>query len=125
MSRSARSLLNEQRDLMVRLERGWQRRIDTNAQRAGETQVLGIAIAIPLTVAFCVDAFMPHGDPQIDKPNGSRSVVSKPIVGLPGAIGLTAAQTREVVSKLSLCQTPTTNGWHPCIDVENQPRIGL
>lgn len=163
INRSTRSLLNEQRDLVARLEREWQLRIDANAQRAGEAQaqafganitrglqeqldkltadvrsatrhytwrsslqwVLGIAIAIPLTVAVCVSAFVPHADPQIDKPNGGRPVMSKPIVGLPAAVGLTAAQTREVVSKLSLCQIPTTNGWHPCIDVDNPPRMGL
>jgi hypothetical protein len=163
LNRSARSLLSEQRDLVARLEREWQLRIDTNAQRAGEAQAqafgenivrglqgqlgkltadlnratrrytwksslqwaLGIAIAIPLIVGVCVSTFLPHVDPQIDKPNGGRPVMSKPSVGLPGAIGLTAAQTREVVSKLSLCQTPTTNAWHPCIDVDNPPRMGL
>src|SRR5579859_2399509 len=163
INRSARALLSEQRDLVARLEREWQLRIDANAQRAGEAQAqafgenitrglqgqidkltadvksatrhytwksslqwaLGIAIAIPLTVALCVSAFLPHGDPQIDKPNGGRSVMSKPIVGLPAAIGLTAAQTREVVSKLSLCQAPKTNDWHACIDVDTPPRMGL
>lgn len=163
MNRSARALLSEQRDLVARLEREWQLRIDANAQRAGEAQakafgenitrglqgqldkltadvtratrrytwmsslqwVLGIAIAIPLTVAVCVSAFLPHADPQIDKPNGGRPVMSKPTVGLPATMGLTAAQTREVASKLSLCQTPTANGWHPCIDVDNPPRMGL
>jgi hypothetical protein len=160
---SARILVTEQRDLVKRLEREWQLRIDANAQRAGEAQAqafgqnitrglqeqlakltadvrsttrhyswrsslqwaLGIAIAIPLTVAVCVSAFLPHADPQIDKLNVGRPVMSKPSVGVPGAVGLTAAQTREVVSKLSLCQTPTTNGWHPCIDVDNPPRMGL
>jgi hypothetical protein len=160
---SARILVDEQRALVARLEREWQLRIDTNAQRAGEAQahafgenitrglqgqlaklaadvnsatrrytwraslqwVLGIAIAIPLTVGVCVSAFLPHADPQVDKPNGGRPVMSKPIVGLPAAVGLTAAQTREVVSKLSLCQVPTTNGWHACVEVDNPPRMGL
>jgi len=36
---------------------------------------------------------MPSG-PQMDKRNGGKSVMSKPLVGLPAAIGLTAVQTR-------------------------------
>jgi hypothetical protein len=35
---SARILVNEQRDLVKRLEQEWQLRIDQNAQRAGEAQ---------------------------------------------------------------------------------------
>jgi hypothetical protein len=163
MNRSARALLSEQRDLVARLEREWQLRIDANAQRAGEAQAqafgqnitrglqgqldkltadvnsatrhytwrsslqwaLGIAIAIPLTVGVCVSAFLPHADPQIDNANGGRPVMSRSGVGLPGAVGLTAAQTRAAVSKLSLCQTPKTNDWHACVEVDNPPRMGL
>ncbi|HEY0341850.1 MAG TPA: hypothetical protein VGC34_13665 [Steroidobacteraceae bacterium] len=162
LNRSARSLLNEQRDLVARLEREWQLRIDANAQRAGEAHAqafgenitrglqgqlekltadvksatrrytwrsslqwaLGIAIAIPLTVWVCVSAFLPHADPQVDKSNGGRPFMNKSIVGLP-AVGLTAAQTREAVLKLSLCQVPKTSDWHVCIEVDNPPRIGL
>jgi len=151
---SARILVNEQRDLVKRLEQEWQLRIDQNAQRAGEAQakafgenivrglqgqlaalaadvksstrrytwrsslqwVLGIAVAIPLTVGLCVSAFLPATEkPLIDKRN----------VGLPSAIGLTAAQTRAAISKLSVCQVSKTNDWHTCIEVDSPPRMGL
>ena len=161
LGRSARSLVGEQRDLVARIERDWQLRIDANAKRAGEAHaqafgeniarglqkrleglaaevnaatrrftwraslpwVLGIALAIPLTVGVCVSAFLPQATEK--SPVVERSLSSKPGVGLPNAIGLTAAQTREAVSKLSLCQTPKTNDWHACIEVDNPPRIGL
>jgi hypothetical protein len=44
---SARILVGEQRDLVARIEREWQLRIDTNAQRAGEAhaQAFGENIA--------------------------------------------------------------------------------
>ena len=161
MNRSARSLLNEQRDLVARLEREWQLRIDTNAQRAGEAQAqafgeniarglqqrleglaaevnattrrftwkaslpwaLGIAIAIPLTVGICVSAFLPQ---VAEKPPVVESSPGRKLsVGVPGAIGLTSAQTREAVSKMSLCQVPKTNDWHACIEVDSPPRMGL
>jgi hypothetical protein len=82
---------------------------------------LGIAIAIPLTVGVCVYALLPQAVER-------RPVVetSKQSVRFPSsAIGLTAAQTREAVSKLSLCQVPKTNDWHACIEVDNPPRLGL
>ena len=161
LNRSARSLLNEQRDLVARLEREWQLRIDANAKRAGEAQAqafgenivrglqgqiekltvdvrsatrrytwrsslqwaLGIAIAIPLTVGICVSAFLPQTAEK--PPVAERPLTSKPSVGLPNAIGLTAAQTREAASRLSLCQVPKTNDWHACIEVDNPPRMGL
>jgi hypothetical protein len=156
---SARILVNEQRDLVKRLEQEWQLRIDQNAQRAGEAQakafgeniarglqgqlaelaadvkrstrrytwksslqwVLGIAIAIPLTVGLCLSAFLPAEKP----PAAEKPLIGKPNVALPSAVGLTAAQTRAAVSKLSLCQVPKTNDWHACIEVDNPPRIGL
>jgi hypothetical protein len=83
---------------------------------------LGIAIAIPLTVGVCVSAFLPQAEKTATI---ERQPVSKPGVGFPSAIGLTAAQMREAVSKLSLCQTPKTNDWHACIEVDNPPRVGL
>jgi hypothetical protein len=85
--------------------------------------VLGIAIAIPLTVGVCVSAFLPQAAEK--PPVVERPLTSKPGVGLPSAIGLTAAQTREAVSKLSLCQAPKTNDWHACFEVDNPPRMGL
>jgi hypothetical protein len=158
---SARILVGEQRDLVARIEREWQLRIDTNAQLAGEAHAqafgesiarglqkrleglaaevnaatrrftwksslpwaLGIAIAMPLTVGVCVSAFLPQATEKA--PVVERSPISKLNVGLPSAVGLTAAQTREAVSKLSLCQTPKTNDWHACIEVDNPPRMGL
>ena len=153
---SARILVGEQRDLVARIERDWQLRIDTNAQRAGEAHaqafgeniarglqerleglaaevkastrrltwraslpwVLGIAIAIPLTVGVCVSVFLPQ--------TGKSAAIEGALVRKPGvAIGLTSAQTREAVSKLSLCQVPKTNDWHVCIEVDNPPRVGL
>ena len=157
LGRSARILVGEQRDLVARIERDWQLRIDVNAKRAGEAHAqalgeniarglqerleglavevkastrrftwksslpwaLGIAIAIPLTVGVCVSAFLPQA---AEKP----PVVERPPTSKPGvAIGLTAAQTREAVSKMSLCQVPKTNDWHACIEVDNPPRVGL
>jgi hypothetical protein len=85
--------------------------------------VLGIAIAIPLTVGVCVSAFLPLAAEK--PPAVERALTSKPGVGLPSVIGLTAAQTREAASRLSLCQVPKTNDWHACIEVDNPPRIGL
>jgi hypothetical protein len=156
---SARILVNEQRDLVKRLEQEWHVRIDQNAQRAGEAQakafgeniarglqgqltelaaevrrstrrytwrsslqwVLGIAVAIPLTVGLGVSAFLPAEKP----PDVERPLVAKPSAVLPSAIGLTAAQTRAAVSKLSSCQVPKTSDWHACIEVDNPPRMGL
>jgi len=83
--------------------------------------VLGIAIAIPLTVGICMSAFLPH----VEAPIVQKSTTTKPSAGFPSAVGLTAAQTREAVSKLSLCQVPKTNDWHVCIEVDNPPRMGL
>jgi len=156
LGRSARMLVGEQRDLVARIEREWQLRIDTNAQRAGEAHaqafgeniarglqerleglaaevnastrrltwkssvpwVLGIALAIPLTVGVCISVFLPQA--------GKPAAIEGPLFSKPGvAIGLTAAQTREAVSKLSLCQVPKTNDWHACIEVDNPPRVGL
>src|ERR1700722_6797723 len=47
LGRSARILVGEQRDLVARIERDWQLRIDSNAQRAGEVhaQAFGENIA--------------------------------------------------------------------------------
>jgi hypothetical protein len=64
--------------------------------------VLGIAISIPPTVGVCVCAFLPQAAEK--PPVVERPLISKPGVGLPSALGLAAAQTREAVSKLSLCQ---------------------
>lgn len=160
MNRSARSLLNEQRDLVARLEREWQLRIDANAQRAGEAQAqafgenitrglqgqlekltadvrsatrrytwtsslqwaLGIAIAIPLTVAVCVSAI----SPRIEQPVIEKATLPKLSLGRPmGAVNLTDAQVRQAVSKLSLCQVEKTADWHACIEVDSPPRTGL
>lgn len=157
---SARTLVGEQRDLLARLEREWQLRIDSNAQRAGEAQAkafgesvaqglhgrlaelasqveasirrytwksslqwaLGIAIAIPLTVAVGISAF----SPRADKPSAEGSALSKPDIRRRAvAINLTEAQTREAVSKLSLCQVAKTADWHACIEVDSPPRMGL
>jgi hypothetical protein len=83
--------------------------------------VLGIAIAIPLTVGICVSALLPSAEKlPVEMPK-----FIKPDFGGLGAIGLTAAQTREAVSKLSLCQAPKTNDWHACMEVDNPPRMGL
>lgn len=157
-----RTLVNEQRDLVARIERDWQLRIDANAQRAGEAQAkafgeniarglqgqlatltadvkratqrltwksslqwaLGIAIAIPLTVGVCLSVLSPRIDTR-ETPNVGKLATSKPSVGIPSVVGLTAAQTRAAVSKISLCQVPKTNDWHACIEVDNPPRMGF
>ena len=84
---------------------------------------LGIALAIPLTVGICVSAFLPQAAEK--PPVVERPLSGKPGVGLPSAIGLTSAQTREAISKLSPCQVPKTNDWHACIEIDNPPRAGL
>jgi hypothetical protein len=152
---SAGIMVREQRDLVARIEKEWQLRIDQTAQRAGEAQakafgesiarglqarittleaavrrateatqgfawktslrwVLGIAIAIPLTVGICVSALSPHDS----LPGGQTTAV------IPN-MALTSAQTQEAVAKLSLCQVPRTDGWHVCIEAENPPRVGF
>ena len=153
----ARILVNEQCDLVARLEKEWQLRIDQTAQRAGEAQakafgeniarglqaqisalgsevkratqatqvlawktsirwVLGIALAIPLTVGICVSALSPHDSP------GEQGTAGKAVIP---NMALTSAQTQEAVAKLSLCQVPRTDGWHVCIEAENPPRVGF
>jgi hypothetical protein len=152
---SAGIIVREQRDLVARIEKEWQLRIDQNAQRAGEAQakafgasiaqglhgqitaleaevkratqatqglawktslrwILGIALAIPLTVGICVSALSPR-----DSSFGEQT--GKVIPNM----ALTSAQTQEAVAKLSLCQVPRTNGWHVCIEAENPPRVGF
>jgi hypothetical protein len=85
--------------------------------------VLGIALAIPLTVAICVSIFQPSTE-------GSRNVakaeVTVPDLGKPGsAIGLSPAQTRDALSKISVCEVAKTADWHACIEVDSPPRMGL
>jgi hypothetical protein len=77
--------------------------------------VLGIALAIPLTVGICVSALSPH-DPL------SAEQTRKAM--LPN-MALTAAQTQEALDKLSLCQAPRVNGWHVCIEADSPPRVGF
>jgi hypothetical protein len=158
LRRSARSLVAEQRDLLARIEKEWQIRIDHNAQRAGEVQaqafgesiarglqeqlaalatdvnnstqrftwksslqwVIGIAIAIPLTVAIGVSAFRSPAEPIVREP-----ITPKSIAGMPAVPGLSPDQTREVLYKLSLCQVTRTYDWHPCVEVDSPPRMGL
>lgn len=153
---SARIMVTEQRELLARLEREWQLRIDETAKRAGETQakafgahiaqglqgqitalgaevkratqatqglawktslrwVLGIALAIPLTVGICVSALSPH-DP-LSAEQTRRAVIPN--------MALTAAQTQQAIDKISLCQAPRLNGWHVCIEADNPPRVGF
>jgi hypothetical protein len=157
LARLSKTLVDQQRTLLTRIEQDWRLHIDSNAQRAGEAQakafgesiarglqeqlgdlaaqvetatrqlswksslrwVLGIAIAIPLTVGMGVSAFLPHAE----KPPMERPTFAKPAFS--SAIGLTAAQTKEAISKLSLCEVARTADWHPCIDVDAPPRMGL
>lgn len=160
LAQLSKTLVDQQRTLLARIEQDWQFHIDSNAQRAGEAQAkafgesiarglqgrlaelasqveastrrytwkstlqwaLGIALAIPLTVAVCVSEF----SPRTDKPSTERPALSMPDVGRPAvAVNLTAAQTREAVSKLSLCQVAKTADWHACIEVDSPPRMGL
>jgi hypothetical protein len=153
---AARGMVTEQRELLARLEREWQLRIDENAKRAGETQakafgeqiaqglqgqitalgaevkratqatqglawktslrwILGIALAIPLTVGICVSALSPH-DPSLAEQTGKAVIPN---------MTLTSAQTQEAIDKLSLCQAPRIIGWHVCIEADNPPRVGF
>ena len=160
LTRLSKSLLDEQRNLLTRIEREWQLRIDSNAQRAGEAQAkafgeniarglqdrlaelasqvevatrrytwksawpwaLGIAFAIPLTAAVCLNASAPSGG----QPSPEAAALSKPKLGSSAfAINLSEAQAREALSKLSLCQVQKTLDWHACIEVDSPPRIGF
>jgi hypothetical protein len=86
------------------------------------TWALGVALAIPLTVAVCLNAASPRGN----QPNPETPAVSKPNFGGPAfAVNLTEAQAREAMSKLSLCQVAKTADWHACIEVDLPPRMGL
>lgn len=159
LTRLAKTLVDQQRNLFARIEQDWQLRIDSNAQRAGEAQAkafgesiaqglqtrlaeltsqvevatrryswkaawpwaLGVAFAIPLTVAVCLSASTPRGGqpnpaPVLSKPNFGRSAF---------AVNLSETQAREALSKLSLCQAPKTLDWHACIEVDSPPRIGF
>src|SRR5882757_7743993 len=100
LTRLSKSLVDEQRNLLARIEREWQLRIDSNAQRAGEAQAkafgeniarglqdrlaelasqvevatrrytwkstwpwaLGVAFAIPLTAAVCLNGSSARGN---------------------------------------------------------------
>jgi hypothetical protein len=159
LTRLSKSLVDEQRNLLARIEREWQLRIDSNAQRAGEAQAkafgeniarglqdrlaelasqveiatrrytwksawpwaLGIAFAIPLTAAVCLNASSPGGG----QPSPEAAVLSKPKFTSAFAINLSEAQAREALSKLSLCQVQKTLDWHACIEVDSPPRIGF
>ncbi len=85
--------------------------------------VFGIALAIPLTVAICVTGFLPSTE---EKPNVARAEVMLSDLGKPAPpIGLSAAQTREALSKMSVCEVAKTADWHACIEVDSPPRMGL
>jgi hypothetical protein len=155
---SAKVLVSDHRELVARIEREWQLRIDQTAQRAGEAQakafgenitrglqaqiaalgsevkratqatqvlawktslrwVLGIALAIPLTVGIGVSALSPH-----DSSAGEQGTAGKAVIP---NMALTSAQMQEAIDKLSLCQAPKINGWHVCIEADNPPRVGF
>jgi hypothetical protein len=85
--------------------------------------VVGIALAIPLTVAICVSAFVPNTPENRNIPGAELTV---PELGKAGnAIGLSPAQTRELLSKVSVCEVAKTEDWHACIEVDSPPRMGL
>ncbi len=70
------------------------------------TWVLGLAIAIPLTVTLGIQTFMPTVD-QMSIP------------------GLSVAQTRDVVSRITLCwpQRNDIRNEHVCIVTDDPPRV--
>jgi hypothetical protein len=80
--------------------------------------VLGIALAIPLTVGICVSALSPHDSAPGEQATAGKAVI--PHMGLTSMV-----QTQEAVAKLSLCQVPRSSDWHVCIEVDNPPRMGL
>jgi hypothetical protein len=160
LTRLGKSLLDEQRAVLARIERDWQLRIDGNAQRAGEAQAkafgesiarglqekledlasqveiatrrytwksawpwaMGVAFAIPLTVAV----FLSASSPSANQPSAEAPPLSKhSATSSAFAINLSEAQAREALSKLSLCQVPKTLDWHACIEVDSPPRIGF
>jgi hypothetical protein len=160
LTRLSRSLVDEQRNLLARIEREWQLRIDSNAQRAGEAQAkafgesiahgledrltdlasqvevatrrytwksawpwaFGVAFAIPLTAAVCLNASSPGGNQRVpDAEMRAKLNAAKPAF----PINLSEAQAREALSKLSLCQVQKTLDWHACIEVDSPPHIGF
>jgi hypothetical protein len=85
--------------------------------------VVGIALAIPFTVAICVSAFLPS---TAEHPSAAKTELSAPDLAKPeSAIGLSPARTRELLSKVSVCEVAKTADWHACIEVDSPPRMGL
>jgi hypothetical protein len=113
----SRGLQGKIAELTVEVERVTQ----SFAWKSSLRWILGIAIAIPLTVAVSLSALSQNA--LVGKPALERAAIDRPDA-LPVVIGLTAAQTREAAARLSLCQVPKTNAWHVCIDTDNPPRVG-
>jgi hypothetical protein len=143
LGRSAKTLVEDQRNLLTRIEREWQLRIDSNAQRAGEAQAkaFGENIARGLHVQLArlanqVEASTRHltwksslrwalgiglAIPlainigvQAIAPSGEKLSVP----------GLTPEQTRDALSKLVRCHRGNDwEDWHICIAVDVPPSL--
>jgi hypothetical protein len=152
---SAGILVREQRDLVARIEKEWQLRIDQTAQRAGEAQ----AKAFGENIARGLHAQVTALGSEVKRATQATQVLAwktsiRWVLGIAFAIPLTvgicvsalsphdpsfgeqtgkvipnmalsSAQTQEAVDKLSLCQVPRTDGWHVCIEADSPPRVGF
>jgi hypothetical protein len=152
---SAGIIVREQRDLVERIEKEWQLRIDQNAQRAGEVQ----AKAFGENIVRGLQAQITELGAEVKRATQATQGIAwktslRWVLGIaisipltvaicvsalsphdlsPGGqtmaaipnMALTSAQTQEAVARLSLCRVPRTDGWHVCIEAENPPRVGF
>jgi hypothetical protein len=143
LGRFSRSLVEEQRNLLTRIEREWQMRIDSNAQRAGEAQAhaFGENIAQGLheqlaRLASQVEISMRHLTWKsslrwalgigiaipIAINIGVQSIA--PSVEKLSVAGLTPEQTSDALSKLVPChEEKNWRNWHVCVAVDAPPYL--
>jgi hypothetical protein len=144
LSRFAKNLVGEQRNLLTRIDRDWQMHIDSNAQRAGEAQAkaFGESIARGLheqlaELATQVEASTRHLTWKTSLRWALGIAIAIPLtinLGVqaiaPSAeklsvSGLTPEQTRDALSKLVPCHPDMNNwhDWHICIAVDAPPSL--
>ena len=152
---SAKVLVSDHRELVARIEKEWQLRIDQTAQRAGEAQAQAFGENIARGLQAQIAALGSEVKRATEATQGlawknSLRWVLGIALSIPLTVGicvsalsphdssfgeqtgkvipnmaLTSVQTQEAVAKLSLCQVPKTDGWHVCIEAENPPRVGF
>ena len=152
---SAKVLVSDHRDLVARIEREWQLRIDQTSQRAGEVQAKAFGASIAQGLQGQITALEAEVKRATQATQGlawktSLRWIFGIALAIPLTVGicvsalssrdssfgeqtgkvipnmaLTSAQTQEAVAKLSLCQVPRIDGWHVCVEAENPPRVGF